>query len=135
MQELNFLGNTLGRMSPQQQQQFLNWAWQSPMRGSSLDETFNPAAAKLQGYAPDYDIASYYRFGMEPPVPGEGGLHLTDAFKQPNHPTFSNESYFADPTAGHWMDTTLGKHLNSAAYLPSLLGLLAGKTPKRESWK
>lgn len=100
----------------------------------------------------DYDLRGYYKYSnaLSPPVPGEGGLHLTDLYKLPNHPTFSNESAYATGTdakmAGHWMfgpvtqygintDTSNDrKGANSAAYIPSLSGLLRGKKPKLETW-
>lgn len=49
----------------------------------------------------DYDYYSYYMNG------GREGIdsgHFTDAFKKPNHPTFSDESIYSVPEnpGGHW---------------------------------
>lgn len=58
-------------------------------------------------YEGDYDLRGFYRknpaFSVDKP-----GEHMTDEFKLPNHPTFSNESrYYDDATkmfGGRWMD-------------------------------
>lgn len=57
-------------------------------------------------YAPDdsgadYDLRGAFKAGL---TPGEDG-HWPDAFKKPNHPTFSNESRYAElapDRAGSW---------------------------------
>ena len=59
-----------------------------------------------QRYAPndsgeDYDLRGAFKAGL---TPGSDG-HWPDTFKKPNHPTFSNESIYADAApdrAGHW---------------------------------
>jgi len=52
---------------------------------------------------PDYDYAGYIaKYG----VPDQSkGQHLTDEFKLPNHPTFSNESKYSNPDiqGGRWL--------------------------------
>lgn len=68
---------------------------------------------KLQGfggkYIPpkpngsDYDLAGYIaKYG----IPDQSkGQHLTDEYKLPNHPTFSNESIYSNPEmqGGKWV--------------------------------
>ena len=89
----------------------------------------------------NYDLPGYakYSSALSAPSPGQGGLHLTDLYKLPNHPTFSDQSGYAtgpaSALAGKWMHTTLGQNTKSAAYLPSFMGLMSGKTPQYESWK
>ena len=51
----------------------------------------------------DYDLRGYYnKYGSL--VPTASNLHLTDEFKKPNHPTFSNQSmyYTRQPYAVNW---------------------------------
>lgn len=63
--------------------------------------------ARLQ-YDNDYDLRGFWKenpdFSVSTP-----GQHMTDKFKKPNHPTFSDESmYFNDSTkkyAGKWTET------------------------------
>lgn len=57
-------------------------------------------------YAPrdsgaDYDLRGAFKAGLQPGANG----HWPDTFKKPNHPTFSNESIYAQDRpdlAGHW---------------------------------
>ena len=55
-------------------------------------------------YEGDYDLRGFYK--KNPNFTAAPGQHMTDEFKLPNHPTFSNESkYYNDQTArfgGHW---------------------------------
>lgn len=57
-----------------------------------------------QKYAPrdsgyDYDLRGAYKEGLKPdPLTG----HWPDTYKKPNHETFSDESKYADYTAGTW---------------------------------
>lgn len=56
----------------------------------------------------DYDLQGYYKAH---PSETTGG-HLTDEFKKPNHPTFSNESVYAKLPGmqpGRWEQTPEGK--------------------------
>jgi hypothetical protein len=46
----------------------------------------------------DYDYRGAWKAGLKPDARG----HWPDLFKKPNHPTFSDESVYADETAGHW---------------------------------
>lgn len=53
-------------------------------------------------YAPndsgdDYDLRGAFKMGLKP----KNG-HWPDTFKKPNHPTFSNESVYANEDAGKW---------------------------------
>jgi hypothetical protein len=61
--------------------------------------------ARLQSEE-DYDLKGFYR---KNPTwsPDDPEAHMTDEFKLPNHPTFSNESKYYNPQTapygGHWM--------------------------------
>ena len=55
----------------------------------------------------DYDLRGAWWTGEQA---DEGG-HMTDRFKKPNHPTFSDQSQYSSPAApgGHWSDAGGGK--------------------------
>ena len=60
-----------------------------------------PMGDILQGDEADYDYQGAFLAGLQRNL--AGGQHFTDAFKKPNHPTFSNESF--NPLgfpAGRW---------------------------------
>ena len=64
----------------------------------------NTIPKRLQ-YEGDYDLAGFWK--KNPTwTPNTPGVHMTDQFKKPNHPTFSNESqYYNDSLkykAGYW---------------------------------
>jgi hypothetical protein len=50
----------------------------------------------------DYDLQGAYLDSVVP----SGNLHLTDKFKKPNHPTFSDGSIYSNPQApgGQWVE-------------------------------
>ena len=78
------------QLSPQEEDAYQRWKATMPPR--------------LQ-YEGDYDLRGFWRknpkFSLDDPE-----AHMTDEFKLPNHPTFSNESrYFNEKNkhlAGHW---------------------------------
>lgn len=55
-------------------------------------------------YEGDYDLRGFYK--KFPDFTAAPGQHMTDEFKLPNHPTFSDESRFYNaktaPLGGHW---------------------------------
>jgi hypothetical protein len=55
-------------------------------------------------YEGDYDLRGFYK--QNPDFSASPGQHMTDEFKLPNHPTFSDESRFYSPNTaqmgGHW---------------------------------
>jgi len=57
--------------------------------------------------SPDYDMKGAFTAGEQPDERG----HMTDRFKKPTHPTFSDESIYADDKnkGGHWAQTGDGK--------------------------
>lgn len=104
-------------------------------RGRSYDTALSPAEEKdfqewKKKYAPkdsgaDYDLRGAFRAGLKPD--GKTG-HWEDTFKKPNHPTFSNQSQYADDApsrAGAW---------NGEKYIPpSKLGMSrGGRGPRGE---
>jgi hypothetical protein len=78
------------QLAPAEEQQYQQWKGTLPPR--------------LQ-YEGDYDLRGFYKknpgWSLDQPE-----AHMTDEFKLPNHPTFSNESrYYNKKThhlAGHW---------------------------------
>lgn len=78
------------RLMPDEEQRYQQWKAGLP---------------KNLQYEGDYDLRGFFKKNptFRPDVPG---AHMTDEFKLPNHPTFSNESmYYNDKTAkmgGHW---------------------------------
>jgi len=60
-------------------------------------------APKDSGY--DYDLRGAYKAGLTKDI---ATGHWKDAFKKPNHPTFSDQSQYAvgdqRGRAGHWVD-------------------------------
>lgn len=77
-------------LSPEQEELFHDWA----LKGGKdpRQETY------------DYDLRGYYALTDGAPL---GSGHLTDQFKKPNHPTFSEESIYHGKDGnygGHWDD-------------------------------
>lgn len=80
------------RLSPAQDSTYQAWRSQLPQ--------------PLQ-YEGDYDLR---RLWLENPgIKPSANMHFPDRYKLPNHPTFSNESMYFNPTnqymAGHWVET------------------------------
>lgn len=63
-----------------------------------------PKALQYEG---NYDLKGLYL--DNPKVKPSANMHFPDTYKLPNHPTFSNESKYFNPTtqsqAGHWQET------------------------------
>lgn len=57
------------------------------------------ASVGRQGDVEDYDLRGAWKAGA-----GKKGGHLPDAYKKPNHPTFSDESIYngGEFRGGHW---------------------------------
>jgi len=64
-------------------------------------------------YEGDYDLRGFYKknptFSVDTP-----GQHMTDEFKLPNHPTFSNESRYYNERTKH-----LGGHWEGDVFIPN----------------
>jgi len=77
------------RLAPSQEMIYQRWR-------ASL-----PKELQFEG---DYDLRGFFK--ENPNFSAKPGEHMTDRFKLPNHPTFSNESkYYNDETkhlGGHW---------------------------------
>lgn len=70
-------------------------------------------------YEGDYDLQGYYnKYG---PVKVGANTHLTDEFKLPNHPTFSDQSkyYTKGSVAGHWNN---GNYVRDTGENTNLMG-------------
>jgi hypothetical protein len=101
-------------LTPDQEARFRQWMkaiGHTQEAGYAVDRSFN---------GENYDYRGYFqKYG--PAVLGQG-QHLTDEFKLPSHPTFSNESvYAAGPNrdyAGSW---------TGEVYTPSPLQFIRGK--------
>lgn len=76
-------------LSPDEEKQYAAWRATLPK--------------ELQ-YEGDYDLKGFFK--KNPTFHADPGQHMTDEFKLPNHPTFSNESKYYDPSTarmgGHW---------------------------------
>ena len=79
--------------------------FQSWYKGNTLEGKKGiPYSDKL-----DYDYYSYYKDALS--TGGNPTEHFTDAYKKPNHPTFSNESYYAGNGAkGYWKGNKFVKY-------------------------
>lgn len=85
-------------LDPKRQAAFLAWA----------------AATNRQRDVADYDLQGYFaRQGAT----GDG--HLTDKFKKPNHPTFSNESQYHGATNEFTGRPYVGGQWGANSYQPS----------------
>jgi hypothetical protein len=108
-------GPYLTRLNPIDEMQFQNWLQQNRV-------PFDPTPQA------DYDMRGYWK-ALQSGDPRartqmnsfDGLPHFPDAWKTPNHATFSNESIYARPTAPHWNDDRLTN---------SLGGIVADETPK-----
>ena len=87
------LGGTLGTaLFPAQESAYQTWRSKLPKR--------------LQ-YEGNYDLRGFWK--ENPKFTAVEGQHMTDKFKLPNHPTFSNESQYYDETpgqGGYWKGGT-----------------------------
>jgi hypothetical protein len=81
-------------LTPEERKQYDSWKSKLPKR--------------LQ-HEGDYDLAGFWKENPKSSFSGDK-VHLTDKYKKPNHPTFSDESkYFNDKTkkyAGKWEETS-----------------------------
>lgn len=72
-------------LTPEEERDFQKWRMSLPIALQS-DYDYDLRGAYINGYGPDEN------------------QHMTDLFKKPNHPTFSNESYYSTPEhpGGTW---------------------------------
>jgi hypothetical protein len=63
-------------------------------------------------YEGDYDLRGFYQ--ANPTFKATAGQHLTDEFKLPNHPTFSDESRYYNADTAH-----LGGHWDGDVFVPN----------------
>lgn len=70
------------KLNPSEQRNFQTW-----LAGQSQTQMRD-----LSGDLSDYDLAGYWKSNKDKTQ--DIGGHLTDEFKKPNHPTFSNESHY-----------------------------------------
>ncbi len=90
-------------LTPQEEQQFQQWAAQ---RGGTGDLY-------------DYDMRGFWKGGYQTAENGHG----TDLFKKPNHPTFSDQSMYAGRDGwlpGRWQDQTFTRGKTNVYDLPWL---------------
>jgi hypothetical protein len=90
----DFTGKYNTPLAPDQEQAFQNWTQQqSQATGRNVgNDTY------------DYDLRGWYAQNGAQPLTG---AHLTDQFKKPNHPTFSDQSQYSGntdlmPHGGTW---------------------------------
>ncbi len=93
MDERDFTAKYNTQLNPLQENQFRNWSTgQSRIVGRDLNKDHY-----------DYDMRGWWKENKGIPI-GEG--HLTDKFKKPNHPTFSNQSQYHgidNHEGGEWL--------------------------------
>lgn len=74
-------------------------------------------------YEGDYDLKGFYK--ENPNFIAAEGQHMTDKFKLPNHPTFSNESRYYDQTVpgagGYWKDDSYVPNPKIGAPIPKMM--------------
>ncbi len=90
----NQFNNT--QLSPQQESGFQQWA---PMNIPVLDQL------RAMVGTSDYDYRGFYNNPMSQKGinPNDGQMHFTDWYKKPQHPTFSNESFYGfKGNPGQW---------------------------------
>ena len=108
------------QLSPQEELAYRQWMMEighTPELGYAVDNNFT---------GENYDYRGYFKkYG---PVKLGETEHLTDEFKLPSHPSFSNESIYGQPgtpgapLAGSW---------NGEEYMPSLARYIQGlRKPK-----
>lgn len=92
-------------LPPEREDQFRTW----------LDAQSKIADRDMSRDLYDYDLRGYFaRYGSGDIEPG----HMTDAFKKPNHPTFSTESNYHGKDGlegGTWSKTSKGWAFNPGA--------------------
>lgn len=84
-------------LSPDEEQRFQAWAEQN------LDT--NPGFSDWRDPYADYDYRGAFKDNLQASMESDGKLHLSDKYKRPWHPTFSNESTYSkglEAYAGSW---------------------------------
>jgi len=79
------------------------YVYKKPVTKKADDyQTWRSKLPKNLQYEGDYDLRGFYK--ENPNFSAKEGEHMTDKFKKPNHPTFSNESkyYREGMKAGKW---------------------------------
>jgi len=77
------------RLAAEEERRFQRWAQTAGIQDVDHPDSY-------------YDYRGYWKKYQPPMAPRKQGEHFTDEFKQHGHPTFSNESQYADETAGSW---------------------------------
>lgn len=95
-------GPYVTQLAPADEAKFLAWVKQNKV-------PFDPNEDKA-----DYDMRGYWKALQEKnPVavqalnPNDNKMHFPDVWKTPYHRTFSAESMYALPNAGHWVGSKL----------------------------
>lgn len=84
-------------LSPEDEAKFQAWFEEQHKAGNIQPGDYNYYKKTANGY--DYDFRVAFKQGL---TPDPKTKHWGDAGKKPNHPTFSNESIYADANAPHW---------------------------------
>ena len=88
----DFSGQYNTILSPEDEAAFLQWA----KANNKLNDLY------------DYDLRGFWKAGSQRAANGHG----SDLFKKPNHPTFSDQSQYADPDklpGGKWANDAQGR--------------------------
>lgn len=106
-------------LAPAEEQQFKSW-----VNTNKVPWQDSPTA--------DYDMRGFWK-GLQSGDPTartainsvDNQIHYPDKWKTPYHQTFSNESQYATPNAGHWQGET---------FVPPATQSTAGARPKPSAW-
>ena len=92
-------------LPPQDEQKFQSWVKQNKIPFENDTETS------------DYDMRGFWKAQQagDPEAKRAANLHFPDTYKTPYHETFSNESKYALPSAGHWEGDTFVPPSSAAA--------------------
>lgn len=109
-------------LTPKEEEQFQKWYDEYATARPMSDVSKNPN--DVEHY---YDYRGYWkdnRYNLLPP-----DRHFPDTYKLPGHPTFSDESKYADETAGHWdeFDRYIPANKFEGGGLKGILDRLFGK--------
>jgi hypothetical protein len=80
--DTHFQNNYNTSLSDENETRFNNWVAQEGKR----------RGRDMSGDTADYDLRGYWLNGGHKDTTGQG--HMTDQYKKPNHPTFSNQSIY-----------------------------------------
>ena len=108
-------------LTPREEAQFQKWYDEYATARPMSNVSKNPD--DIEHY---YDYRGYWKNNKYRVLPPD--RHFPDTYKLPGHPTFSDESLFADETAGHWdRNTFVPANKFETGGLKGIFGKVFGK--------